>query len=102
MFDRRNYPYLDSFLQTSFFDSDEISLELEDVVHDYASTQHPSSVLGTRADIQRFLHEHGNDPDTAFEEVLHPRVDPHGYGCTTSEWLLEIERRLAEHPGRLA
>lgn len=102
MFDRNNYPYFASFLSCSFFQDERISNELVDVVHEYASTAHPSSVLGTRADIQRFLYEHGNDPDTAFEKVFDPLIDPHGYGCTTKEWLQEIDRRLAEHPGRPA
>lgn len=99
MFDRRNYPYLDSFLVSNFFQTPDISSDLDYVVPNFASTAHPSSVLGTRADIQRFLYEHHNDPDTAFEEVFDPRIDPHAYGCTTAEWLQAIERRLGEYPG---
>lgn len=100
MFDRSRYPYLNSFLQTSFFEDGATSKELPDVVDAFAASAHPASVIGTRADIQRFLYKHGNDPDGAFEEVFDPLIDPHGYGCTTREWLLDIERRLSVHPGR--
>ncbi len=54
-------------------------------------------MLGTRADIQRFLHEHGNEPDIAFGRLFRPKVDIAAYDLTTTEWLRQIDDLLASH-----
>lgn len=95
MFDRRSYPYLQSFMGCSFFEAPEISVALDNVVSSFISSAHSSNILGTRADIQRFLRDHGNDLETAFEEHVDSRIDIGGFGFTASEWLIEIESRLA-------
>ena len=99
MFDRRSYPYLQSFMASHFFQTPDISAAIEDVVPKFVGTTHLSNVLGTRADILRFLRDHGNDLDTAFEEYVDSRIDISGFGRTSAEWLTELEARLAAAEG---
>jgi CdiI immunity protein len=58
------YPYL-AHLFGAYFHQDALDdgQTDEDVLREFSETSHAHDVLGTRADILRFLHEHAGDKD---------------------------------------
>lgn len=96
MEDHDQFRCLAHFLSSEFIQDSEDRRSLEDVVSDFRSTNAPDIVSGTGRDIREFLRRHGNDLDGAFERLFRPQVDPRGFGLTTAEWLLKIERLLQQ------
>ncbi len=93
---REDYPYLREFLGTCFLPGLAGEWSVPGSVAEFKRWAHPAAILGTRADVMRFAHDHGNDSDKAFSEYLTQWVDPRGFGQTPIEWLTGIEALLAE------
>jgi hypothetical protein len=51
--------------------------------------------VGLKAEIARFLEEHGNDLDEAFEKTLRPDLIPSAFSGSTRAFLEEIRGLLA-------
>jgi hypothetical protein len=91
---RERFRFLAHFLSSEFVQDSEDRRSIEEVVADFRSTNNPDVISGTRRDIGEFLHRHGNDLESAFDSLFLPQVDPRGYGMTTADWLLKIEKLL--------
>jgi hypothetical protein len=69
------YPYLAQLLG-AYFHQDCYDDGADDaaILADFVATNHDYDVLGTRADIERFIHRHGDNALKALEEMFQPSV----------------------------
>jgi hypothetical protein len=69
------YPYLAQLLGAYFHqDCYDDGSDDEAILADFVATNHDYDVLGTRADIDRFLHQHRDDALTAVEKLFQPSI----------------------------
>jgi hypothetical protein len=87
-----SYPYLDNLVGGWFHqDFDIEGGTLEEIIQSYKKSSPADDVLGTKADIQRFIRQAGADHLTEkFVEIFQPDVDPTAWGMSTRDWLLRI------------
>src|SRR5687767_4194944 len=93
------YPYL-AHLFSAYFHQDALDdgQSDEDIVRDFAETSHQHDVMGTRADILRFLHQHALDTDFLGSLNRTFKMDL-SIGATDSEakaWLTRMDSLLEE------
>jgi hypothetical protein len=95
-----SYPYLDGLLGGYFhqdFDHDG-KTQLNQIIPDYKSSAHPEEIMGTKADIKRFIRYFGETDEVLremYNTLFRPDVDPegwieHGKSLTTRQFLETI------------
>ena len=93
------YPYL-AHLFSAYFHQDALDdgQSDEDIVREFAETSHRHDVMGTRADILRYLHQHALDTDFLGGLNGTFKMDL-SIGATDGEaraWLTRTENLLAD------
>jgi CdiI immunity protein len=86
------YPYLDALVGGWFHQDFDIDGDtLEEIIASYKRKSPPDDLLGTKADINRFIRQ---TPDERIDEEFARRfeadVDPRRWSQTTRHWLLRI------------
>ncbi len=89
------YYYLDHILG-SYFHQDclDDGQTVEAIIADYIKTHGPYDRLGLRADIQRLLHMHPDDPFDAMEKLFSMDVSPQLDNESMAQWLRELVLKL--------
>lgn len=94
-----SYPYLAHLLGAYFhqdcYDDGETDAE---IIADFIASTWPYQRLGTRADIERLLHQHADDLLTAINALFQPDIEMPGTATETADWLRGIAARLAGAP----
>ncbi len=89
------YPYLAQFLGGYFHQDcyDDGALDLE-IIDDFIASSWPYQRLGVRADIGKFLHEHGNDALRSLTALFAPDVLIGETDAEVRAWLAAVAFRL--------
>ena len=97
------FPYLDHFLGAYMHqDWDIAEKTLEEVVARFVKVSDRDEAHGLKMDIKRFVAYKDPDLDREFERLFQPDIIPSGWGMSTREWLLWIERLVGEELRREA
>lgn len=91
------YPYL-AHLLSAYFHQDALDDGQTDdeIVREFAETSHPHDVLGTRADILRFLHQHSADVGLleSFNQTFKPELSIGTNDAEARTWLTRVQELL--------
>ena len=91
------YPYL-AHLLGAYFHQDALDdgQSADDIVRDFAETSHAYDVLGARADILRFLHQHSTDTDLvgSINRTFKPDLSIGNSDAEARAWLTRVQELL--------
>jgi hypothetical protein len=92
-----SYPMLDRLMGAYFNqDADYTAETLEGIVAEFRSGSWPAERAALRAEIERFLEEHRDDVDAAFEAAYPSDADPAAWADDTATFLQRIHRMLQD------
>lgn len=93
------YPYL-SHLFSAYFHQDALDEGAtdDDIIRDFAATSHPHDVLGVRADILRFLHQHAQDKGLlgSLNRTFKPELSIGATDAEARAWLSRVQDLLQD------
>ena len=90
------YPYLAHLLGAYFhqdcYDDGETDAE---IIADFIASTWPYQRLGTRADIERLLHQHADDLLVTINTLFKPDIEMPSPHEATADWLRAVAAKLA-------
>ena len=91
------FSYLNDFLGGYFHqDAYDEGQTDDDIVADFKASSWPYQRLGVRADIGRFLHQHGDHPLAALETLFRPALTLAETDEQARAWLEKVQAALEE------
>jgi hypothetical protein len=92
---RPEYPAIAELMDGMFHqDFDLVGSTVAEIISAFRDATPPEERLGLKAEIIRFLSEHGNDLDEAFELMFRPDIIPSAFSGSTRAFLEEIRDLL--------